>query len=169
MLLLLRDSYRNTPHYKKVYGKDSFDDWGFIIDILESWGVLLPEVVLMFRELKDIRHKSLHFRPEIDHNDRELALEAIRKLSEIISKQFGGNGPLPWFIKGTIGAAFIKKSYETIPFIEKVYLPCCRLVGHLHTLEFKNDEFVIHDDHDYGNQVLSDEEFSDLYNHAHGH
>jgi hypothetical protein len=169
LILMLRDSYRNTPEYKKVYGKDSFNNWEFIIDILESWGVLLQEVVLMFRELKDIRHKSLHFRPEIDQNDRELALEAIKKLSEIISKQFGGFGPLPWIIKGTLGAAFIKKSYENTPFIEKVYLPCCRLVGYLHTLEPTNDGFVIHDDHDYGDRAISDEEFSDLYNHAHGH
>lgn len=164
LLLLLRESYRNTPEYKKVYCKDSFDNWDLAIDTLESWGVLLSNVASMYRELKDIRHKSLHFRPETDHNDRDLALEAIRKFSDIISGQFAGFGPLPWFIPGTKGATFIKKSCEVEPFIQKVYLPSCRLVGHLHTLEMKDNTWLVHDDHDYGDEEISDEEFANLFN-----
>ncbi len=163
LLLLLRESYRITPEYKKVCRKGSFDNWDLAIDTLETWGVLLPNIASMYRDLKDIRHKSLHFRPETDYNDRDLALEAIRKFSEIISGQFAGLGSLPWFIPGTGGATFIKKSYESNPFIEKVYLPSCRLVGHLHILDFKDGAWIVYDDHDYGDQEISDEQFAGLF------
>lgn len=88
--MLLRELYRNTPEYKKVYRKDSFYDWELAIDTLNSWRILSDNVSLMYRDLIDIRHKSLHFRPETNRNDRELALKAIKKFNDIIINQFAG-------------------------------------------------------------------------------
>lgn len=36
LILLLREDYRGTPHYKKVHRKDSFDDWELPIETLSS-------------------------------------------------------------------------------------------------------------------------------------
>jgi hypothetical protein len=89
LLLILRDDYKGTIEYKSIYKKDSFDDWDIPIKTLESWGILLPEVVEKFYKLKDMRNKSIHFRPETDHNDREFL--AIPNLGPFESRQ---NHPL---------------------------------------------------------------------------
>jgi hypothetical protein len=94
LILKLRGFYTNTPEYKKVYQKSSFDNWQVAINTLESWNVLLPNVVVLYRELAEIRNqKAIHFNPETDENDREPSLKTIHLLSEIIQTQFGAFGP----------------------------------------------------------------------------
>lgn len=95
LIINLRESYRSSDEYKTIYRKDSFDDWSLAINVLESWEVLLPEVVSKYQDLKDLRNRSIHFRPETDSNDREMALEAIKLLQQIIGEQFSGFGPQP--------------------------------------------------------------------------
>jgi len=56
LVLELREDYKGTPEYKKVYRKQSFDNWDLAIDTLERWGVLLPDAADSFRELRDARH-----------------------------------------------------------------------------------------------------------------
>jgi hypothetical protein len=164
LVLHLRDDFRSTPEYKKIYRKDSFDNWDLAINTLESWEMLLPNVVTAFRELKEIRNQSLHFNPETDSNDREFALSAIKKLYEIISGQFIAFGKVPWSIPGIKGAEFIKKSYEEQPFVKNIILPSCQLVGPLHTLEHKNNCWVAHDSNEYEQKEITDEEFKNLFN-----
>lgn len=164
LILLLRNDYRSTPEYKHVYRKDSFDDWTLAIDTLESWGVLLPNASTAFRTLRDYRHRALHFNPETDTNDRQLALDAILKFNEIVSEQFSGFGTQPWYIEGTLGAIFVKKSHESIPFVQKVVLPNCQVVGYMHLLELQNGQWVVKDSYAYDDKEVTDEEFRDLYN-----
>lgn len=128
LLLTLRDDYKITPEYKKVSNKDSFDDWTIPIKTLEAWDILLPDVVENFLKLKEMRNKAIHFRPETDHNDRELALRAINCIKAIIGSQFSSWGPQPWFITEIPGEIYIKQSWEEKPFIKKIYLPNCSLV-----------------------------------------
>jgi len=109
LLLLLREDYKATPEYKHVYNKDSFDNWDLAIEALTSWCVLLPSVVTEFRKLRDRRNDAIHFRPEVDTNDRELALGAIRSLESILSNQFSAFCPQPWFITSIPGEIYIKK------------------------------------------------------------
>ncbi|MCK4783392.1 MAG: hypothetical protein KAV87_06545, partial [Desulfobacteraceae bacterium] len=125
LVLILRDDYKYTPEYKKISRKDSFDNWDVPIDTLESWNILLPDVTKQFRRLKEMRHKVVHFRPEVDRNDRVLALEAVRCLCEIIRNQFSAFGSQPWFITNIPGESYIKKDWESRPFIQKIYLPNC--------------------------------------------
>lgn len=162
LLLILRDDYKNTPEYKTVYRRDRFDNWDVPIDTLQSWGILLPEVVKQFLRLKDMRHKAIHFRPEVDLNDRELALEAIQCLREIIRNQFSGFGPQPWFITSIPGEIYIKKNWENNPFIRKVYLPNCLLVGPKNRIETLIPQVVVNDNFEYEDREITDEEFSDL-------
>lgn len=162
LIIKLRDDYKSTPEYKKVYRKDSFDNWTLAIETLEKWNVLLPEVVKKFKELEEMRHESIHFRPDVDQNDRELALNVIHCLQEIIKSQFSGFGPQPWFITSILGEIYIKKEWEDHPFIRNIYLPNCLLVGSKHIVKQLIPKVEVKDNFDYQDKEISDEEFSKL-------
>jgi len=162
LLLSLREDYSSTPEYGAIYRRDSFDNWDIPINTLESWGILLPEVAKQFHRLKDMRVKAIHFRPEVDTNVRELALEAILCLGDIVSSQFSGFGPQPWFITSIPGEIYIKNDWESRPFIRKVYLPNCVLVGPKHRIEAVIPRVVVNDSFQYEDCQITDEEFSDL-------
>jgi len=73
LIIRLRDDYKSSSEYKKVYKKKSFDNWMIAIKTLKNWNILLPEVVKKFKELEKMRQKAIHFQPDVDRNDRELA------------------------------------------------------------------------------------------------
>ena len=164
LILVIRQDYRSTPEYKKVYRKESFDNWDVPIDTLESWGVLIPDAAKAFRDLKDMRHKAVHFRPEVDQNDRELAIEAIKCLRGIIATQFSAFGPQPWFIKNIPGEIYIKRDCEDQPFIKNIYLPNCLHVGPKHRIETLIPKVVVNDDFEYEDREIPDDEFSEMRN-----
>jgi len=161
LILILRDEFKASPQYKRVYNKDSFDNWDTAIDTLEAWDVLLPAVVIEFRKLRDARNQAIHFRPEVDMNDRTLALGAITSLGSILGNQFCAFGPQPWFITGIPGEIYIKKDWESRPFIRKVYLPNCLAVGPRHKVESVMP-WVVKDDYQYEEREVTDEEFCSL-------
>jgi len=162
LILHLREYFKATQEYKNVYRKNSFDNWDLAIDTLTAWQILLPDVVKLFQELKEIRHRSIHFNPETDTNDRELSLDSMLKLSKIIQRQFSALGTQPWFIEGIPGAAYIKRESQDSPFVKEIILPNCSLVGPLHTLEKSPKGWVVHDNHEYEDRELSDQEFAEL-------
>lgn len=162
LILLLREDFRSTPEYKRVYRRGSFDNWELAISTLVSWGVLLSEVETAFRDLARIRNRSIHFIPEVDHDDRQLALQAIRMLNIVLERQFGAFGNQPWFLCEVPGEMYLKKQAESDPFIRAVYLPNCHLVGPLHTIELVGSNFVIQDEHDYPDYNITDDEFRRL-------
>jgi len=157
LIRVLRDHFRSTDEYKRVHGKESIDDWRLAIDILERWDVLLPDTIGAFKELAEVRNRSLHFDPAMDTDDRPEALNALKLLNHIVESQFPAYGPQPWFLD-VPGAAFIRKEWETRPFIREIYLPNARLVGPCHKLEHVNGTWVVHDI-DYDDRNVSDEEF----------
>lgn len=161
-LIRLRDYYKSTPEYKRIYSKNSFDDWNVPITTLESWGVLLPEAVKAFQNLKEIRNRAIHFDPSTDQNDRPLALKAVCLLSNVILHQFGSFGLQPWFIPDVDGETYLKKDSEALPFIKEVYIPNALSVGPFHTLKHGSNGFVPVDDYPYDNKEVTDEEFRDL-------
>jgi hypothetical protein len=169
LILKLREYHKSFPEYKYIYRKDSFDDWDIAINALSNWNVLLPEVKENFEKLKIIRNDNIHFNYETDYNDRNFALNAIREMNEIISKQFAAGGEQPWIIQNTKGSFYIKKEYEQLPFIKEIYLPNCVYVGPQHKIHNKNGTFIVEDDFPYDNIDITDEEFvrlGRLYNTA---
>jgi len=162
LILKFRDEFKSTKEYKKVYRKSSIDDWTFAIDILEAWNILRPEVVDKYRSLMDIRHKSIHFTPATDIDDRRISLEAIKLVQEIVQLQFGSFGSHPWFIDNIPGEAYIKKECEGTPFIKLVYLPQCSLVGPRHKLENVHGCWQAVDDNQYDSHEITDDEFATL-------
>ena len=162
LIFTLMDEFKLTPEFKEVYGKGSFTDWDMMLRVLSSWNVLLPETIDYIQKLKTLRHQyAAHFNRETDIKDRELGLEAIKLFQEFIRIQFGAFGKQPWFIEGTKGAFFIKKEFENDPFIKRIYLPNCLLVGPQYELTNSPDGFQLKDEN-YGNKEITDLEFKEL-------
>jgi hypothetical protein len=163
LILDLREFYKNTPEYKRVHRKDSFDNWQIPIDTLEAWGVLLPKAIAEFRSLEMLRHRSIHFTLSTYATLRADAMAAISNMREIIEQQFTAFGDRPWFIKGTIGQIFIKRAWENDPFIRTYYLPTCPFVGPYFAISFAKG-LAFHDHIDYGDGEWTDEEFVTAFN-----
>lgn len=161
LVITLRDYYRETPEYKGVYRQSSFDNWPLVVGTLEAWGVLLPGAADKFRELGKKRNKAIHFSIQTERNDRELALEAIKLLQEIIADQFPSFGTQPWFF-WVPGECYIRKAWEEKPFVKTVYLPNCVYVGYKHRVESVFPKWVINDQFEYGEKTLIDEEYAEL-------
>ncbi|SDN59541.1 hypothetical protein SAMN05216360_109229 [Methylobacterium phyllostachyos] len=161
----LKEYFKKSPHYKKIYRKKSFDNWDFMLSVLTDWNVLLADVVHNFNELKLIRNRSIHFSLATYATLRDDALSAVRLISMITGSQFGGFGTQPWFIEGTKGAPFIKKEYEKVPFVRFYYLSQSFFVGFRHSLEF-NEYFRPSqiDFNDYGDGQITDQEFCKRFN-----
>lgn len=165
MLLTLRDEFRHTTEYKRVYRKKSFDDWGLAINTLKAWGVLDDTLEAEFIALKELRNKSIHFNHETYANANDDSLNAIRIISEIISLRFGFfRKEHTWGIEGTRGAQFIKKEFETDPFIKHFYIPKCPLVGPYYAVNFLKEGILFVDRTAYEDTEISDEQFSDIFN-----
>lgn len=181
MILRLRDYHKASPYYKRVYRKQSFDDWNLAISAVEDWNAFVTiaflrqtgvetedygsDVADCFRSLCTLRNEPIHFRLGLEFQAREPALKAIHLLREIVTKQFGVDGPQPWFISGARAAYYIKKHLETLPFVREFYLPSCVYVGPNHTATLaRNGKWYIDDPGSYDEREITDEEFAALVN-----
>ncbi|WP_155845252.1 hypothetical protein [Chitinilyticum aquatile] len=156
----LRHSYCGHDNYKKIYRKESFDYWPQAIDALNDWGVLTPEARRLFCELNDRRNFAIHFNEEVDFNDRQLSLDAIRSLEGVIDNQFSSFNALPWVLPSP-GESYIRKDWEDAPFIKLVYLPNCMNVGYMHKV-VSVIPLSVEDRADYPEKEVSDDEFVEL-------
>jgi len=164
LILDLRGSYTHTQEYKRVHRKDSFDNWDVPIRALSSWKVIPDEVANEFEALRQIRNRSLHFNTITYSSVRDDALKAINHLRQIIHLQFGFFSPKhQWAIRGTSGAQFVSKAYETNPFIKNFYIPQCPLVGPYYAVKFVAQGTLFLDRDDYDDRDISDSEFAALY------
>lgn len=162
LILGLRDDYKGKPGHNEFATAKTFWNWKAMILTLEMWGVLLPAAATEFRALMDARHRAIHFNPATAEKDREFAIEALKHLDEIIAVQFGAFRLQPWFIPDVAGAAYIRKDWETDPFVKLVYLPASWPVGPYHWMEFNEGQWTIHDRDDYEDRDVTDEEFAQL-------
>lgn len=161
LMLDLRGSFKSSAHYRKVYRKDAFDNWPFAVSVLMDWKVLVDGVGAEFLALSELRNRSIHFNPETYQSLRDDALAALQRLNAIIAKQFGYFGLQPWFIENTPGAQFVKRAYETDPFVRAYVIPRSGFIGPLYGMELTQQGYWMHLDYsDYGDDQLTDEEFA---------
>ncbi|WKW52070.1 hypothetical protein [Rhodomicrobium lacus] len=163
LIMDLRDHYKSSPHYRRIYRKESFDDWRFAVCVLGDWGVLLPDVGPAFIELAGLRNRSVHFDPATYTTMREDALSALKTLGRIIQLQFGVFGQQPWFIDNTPGAQFIKRAYEDVPFVKTYIVPLSGFVGVEYGMDLTERGWLHLDYHDYGPGDVDDAEYARLY------
>jgi len=160
-MILLRSYHKNSPEYKKIYSKKAFDYWPQVIDALESWDELLPEAASKFRGLNTERNKAIHFNPETDQNDKELALVAIHLIQDIVSIQFSSFGEQPWYFCCP-GEMYIKKEWEKKPFVKLILVPNSVLVGPKNYIESMHPKIVVNDNFEYEEKEITDDEFMEL-------
>ena len=167
LVLDLRDDYARTPEYAAVATDRSFSNWRLMITTLEAWQVLDQEVAELFRSLSRLRNRAVHFNPATYASARDDALAAITCLRDIIEKQFGAFGGQRWYIPGTLGACFIKQAFESDPFVRKFIAKSAVYVGPLHSvrmIEAGTWQFVDWPPEVYGDAVVSDDQYRDLFN-----
>lgn len=167
LVLDLRDAYVSTREHAAVATDMSFSNWRLMITTLTAWQVLDQEVAALFRSLSHLRNRAVHFNPATYVSARDDALEAITCLRNIIEKQFGAFGRQRWYIAGTLGACFIKQAFETDPFVRKFIAKSAVYVGPLHSVrnsEASAWQFVDWPPDVYGDAVISDEQYRDLFN-----
>jgi hypothetical protein len=164
LVRVLRDDFQATPQYKKVYSKSSFDNWELAIGTLASWGVLSELSAQLFRQLRDVRNRGVHFTPEVDRQSREHALAAIHLFREIIEEQFTAFGGTRWYITSIPGASFVRKDVESQPFVRRVILPNTVRVGPRHRLEHDGSGGLqVIDAPSYEEREIDDSEFARLH------
>jgi hypothetical protein len=164
LVLDLRDSFKASDRYRKVYRKDSFDNWPFAVSVLTDWKVLVDGAGAEFLALGELRNRSIHFNPDTYQSLREDALAALQRLNAVIARQFGYFGRQPWFIEDTPGAQFVKREYEANAFVRTYVIPRSGFVGPLYGMELSQQGYWTHLDYaDYGDDELSDEEFAKRY------
>ena len=161
LIISLRNYYKNTPQYKKVYRKKSFDNWKTAIDTLGEWKILLQEVIIKYEELSQKRNKAIHFNHNTEFEDRNQSLEAILLLQDIIMIQFSTFGKKDWFFN-VPGEFYIKKEWESNPFIKHIFIPNSVLVGPYHRVTSVMPNWVINDKSQYEKNDISDVEFIKL-------
>lgn len=165
LILDMRPFFKTTPEYRHIYRKNSFDNWEIPINTLEAWDILLPAAVKEFRALKDLRHRSIHFNASTYTTLKSDTLAAVLHMRTIIEQQFGSFAVRPWFITGTRGHVFIRKSFEDHPFVKTYFIPRCPFVGPLFGMGVReNGVWEVYDVPDYGDGTCTDEEFAQFYN-----
>jgi hypothetical protein len=165
LMLDLREFYKQTVHYTEdVATRKTFDNWPTMINSLEAWGVLPPDTAKTFRDLYKMRGRSVHFNIKTPETVKDDALAAIRHLRSIIELQFAAFGRAPWIIPGTLGNAFIRKEFETNPFVKTYFLPQLNFVGPLFGMAWTPNGWLIGDYRDYGDGTWTDEEFAREFN-----
>jgi len=146
--------------YFDIFTCKSCSNWNLMISNLVQWGIISLEVELLFKELSNIRHKSIHFNEKTVMKLKEGSLESIKKLQDIIQKLFPAFGS-DYFIPAK-GEAYLKKELESKPFFKKYYLPNSQLVTPFHKVKQVMPRFIIEDISTVEDKDISDEKFIKL-------
>ncbi len=173
LVIVLRGDYQDHPATTpEIASWKSFTKWGQCTEALAGWGVLTTGLVDEFTRLGKLRHRAVHYNAGLDNTDaREVALDAIRLLQDIIGKLFAVFGGPPKFIEGTTGQTFLSSESEAQPLIRHFYLPACVLVSPRYEMRPTRREdgshwFDVHDDGDYQMRypTLTDAEYAEHCN-----
>ena len=137
LLLKTRNYFKNSPNYKKIYRKDSFDDWSKMLSILSEWNLISKTAFDAFNELMPIRHSSIHYNEY--YNFEEVAPIAINKLILAITEIFGViNRKDIYLVFNIPGEVWVKSEAENNPFVKEFVLPHCYYAHAVHEIDREN-------------------------------
>ncbi len=161
LIINLRDEFKESKEYKKVYKQKSFQYWPTVIETLRSWTIFPEEITNLYLKLNDIRNQSIHFNLETESDTRKIALEAIHIFQKIISYQFGFFNKAPWFFIYP-GECYIKKEYERHPFVKLIYIPISPYVGYKNEIQELFPKVIIKEKNYDSVCEITDDEFCEL-------
>jgi len=157
LILRLRDYYKRSRHYKRIYRKESFDDWERSVGILSDWKVInSTDVKREYKKLARIRRDVIHFNTLEDIQGK--ALDALKAVHDITAYFFaiGQREDIYFWCSGEV---YVKKAAQRNPFVGEMILPHCVLVGYRHKIESANDRPIARDDNSYEQREISDDQF----------
>jgi len=164
IIFRIKDDFKTSEHYKKIYNKGSIIDWPLAIQILFDWKVIDSETKEKYKELYNLRTESVHYQQK-QQDLEKLSLNAINVVNFIVERIFGV-GPhrkdiLLYF--DVPGEVYIRKSAERNPIVKEYYIPSSSLVGPNFRMENagKIGSFRIIDQK-YEDKEITDQEFINL-------
>jgi len=163
IILNLREYYKHSDHFKRLYKKESFGDWEKSIKILSDWKVIdSKEIKNKYLELAEVRHNVIHFNKLEDIESK--AKRTLEIIYDITAYLFGVGHRSDIYLWGQ-GEIYIKKNSEETPFVKKMILPHCHPVGYKHFVDTGNEgQWIIRDNNLYEEREITDEEFIKMRN-----
>jgi hypothetical protein len=124
LIIKTREHFKSSKHYKKVWNKQSFDQWDFPVSVLKEWDIISEEVASSFLELKTYRNDSIHYNDGYDFESN--SHKAIKALSNIINGQFNyiNRKDLFW-VFNIPGEIWLRSKVKSDPFVVEFVLPHC--------------------------------------------
>ena len=160
IILRTRESFKGHPHYKHVYRHGSINDWDLGIDTLKQWEVITDDTEKKYRRLHTLRNETVHFQDK-EQDLEPMAKEGIELINGIVTDLFC-IGPENKFISWceVPGEMYLRKEYETVPFVKEFYFPSAVLVGYKHTIaNTPGLKMIVQDNNEYPDADISDAEF----------
>lgn len=158
LILKTRAHFKKSPHFSKIYRKESFDDWDKMITIISDWQLIPERAINIMKELMPIRHQSIHYNESF--NFEAIALEVINKLIAAITEIFGViNRKDIYLVFDVPGEIWVRLEAQERPFVKEFVLPHCYYAHAIHDVDFNSKRITEH----IGKLgPLTDEEFVEL-------
>ena len=124
LILKTRDRFKSTEQYKKVYKKNSFDNWDIPISVLKEWQIISDDTAKEFAHLQKYRNDSIHYTDKYDFESK--SHDAIKILKNIIDNQYNyiSRKDLFW-VFDIPGEIWLRSSVIDDPFVIEFILAHC--------------------------------------------
>lgn len=141
LIIKTRIHFKSSPHYKKVYNKQSFDDWDRMLKIISDWQLISPKAIDMMKEIKPIRHQTIHYTESYDFES--VAPIVINKLITTITEIFGVMNRKDIYLVFDIpGEVWVRSKAEGLPFVKEFILPHCYYAHAVHTIDLGSRKII---------------------------
>ena len=135
LILRCRHHFATHAAYKKIHRKNSFDDWGRMLDIIEAWTLVSPKAINLFRELMPIRHATIHYNAGYDFD--AIASHAVNTLIAAVTEVFGVTNRKDIFMVFDVpGEVWVRSGAASLPFVKEFVLPHCYHAHAVHDFDF---------------------------------
>lgn len=128
LILKTRTHFKSSKHYKKIWNKDSFEQWDSILKILKDWQIISDTVEDLFLELKNYRNDSIHYNDGYDFDTN--SHKAVKALAKIIDLQFNYTQRKDLFwVFDVPGEIWLRSKMVNDPFVKEFIIPHCALLS----------------------------------------
>jgi len=135
LVLRCRDYFKAHPDYKRIYRKDSFDNWDVMLQLIEEWAVIPTRAIEVFQELKPIRNDTIHYSDGYDFE--AVAERTVNAIVEAIATVFGVmNRQDLYLVFDVPGEVWVRSTAESLPFVKEFVLPFCYRAHAVHDVIF---------------------------------
>lgn len=141
LVLKCRDYFKGHPEYKKIYNKDSFDNWDRMLGLIEDWKLIPPRAIELFGELAPIRNDTVHYNDGYDF--KAVAESVVNKLIEAVTEVFGVmNRTDIYLVFDVPGEVWVRSAADKTPFVREFVLPHCYHAHAVHEIDSANLRIV---------------------------